>query len=318
MSEVRFPELRSPTMFFIGVSTGQSFIRKLFPVWAGILRLGNVRLEGLDLPPNDSLDSYRRVVEFIKREPLAQGALVTTHKMNVYEHARDLFDQFDAYADLLGEVSSISKQEGRLVGHAKDPITSGLAFEGFGGTSYWREHPAAHVLILGSGGSALAFATYLLERSLDNQPRRILLTGRNPARLERLRSSLRALDKAGIVECLPVAGEGDHDRLMERLPDGSAVVNATGMGKDRPGSPLTDSARFPIGGIAWEFNYRGELQFLHHAEAQANARQLLVEDGWGYFLHGWSQVIAEVFHLSLDTERFNTLRRAADELRQAG
>ena len=57
------------------------------------------------------------------------------------------------------------------------------------------------------------------------------------------------------------------DRLVERLPAGSMVVNATGLGKDRPGSPLTDAARFPRDGIAWDFNYRGDLEFLRQARA---------------------------------------------------
>ena len=81
---------------------------------------------------------------------------------------------------------------------------------------------------------------------------------------------------------------------MASLPEYSIVINATGMGKDTPGSPLTDLGIFPKNGIAWEFNYRGELDFMHQALRQIESRNLKVEDGWVYFLHGWSQVIAEV------------------------
>jgi shikimate 5-dehydrogenase len=73
------------------------------------------------------------------------------------------------------------------------------------------------------------------------------------------------------------------------------VINATGLGKDRPGSPLGDSARFPERGFVWELNYRGNLVFLDQAEAQRAAAGLRIVDGWNYFLHGWTQVIAEVF-----------------------
>ena len=52
-----------------------------------------------------------------------------------------------------------------------------------------------------------------------------------------------------------------NDAIMAALPAGSIVINATGMGKDRPGSPITDAGLFPVRGIAWEFNYRGELDF---------------------------------------------------------
>jgi shikimate dehydrogenase len=40
------------------------------------------------------------------------------------------------------------------------------------------------------------------------------------------------------------------------------------MGKDSPGSPVTGQGLFPDHGVAWEFNYRGELVFLHQALAQ--------------------------------------------------
>lgn len=316
MANSRFPQLRIPTLLFVGVTTGQSFINRLFPVWADILQLDDVHLAGIDMPPNDEPESYRKVVDFIKTEPLARGALVTTHKINVYKHARDLFDGFDAYADLLGEVSSISKQDARLIGYAKDPLTSGLAFENVAGKSYWTEHAEAQALILGSGGSALAFATYLLEQARDNQPKRIVLTGRTPARLYHLEQRLRTLDTRLIVECKHASGPQEHDGILAGLPEFSLVVNATGMGKDRPGSPLTHSARFPMHGIVWEFNYRGELEFLHQAEAQAESRKLLVEDGWCYFLHGWSSVIAEVFHFSLSDDLFENMKKAADELRR--
>ena len=87
------------------------------------------------------------------------------------------------------------------------------------------------------------------------------------------------------------------------------------MGKDRPGSPITECRPLPAAGIAWEFNYRGELDFLHQALAQQAARELRVEDGWVYFLHGWTQVIAQVFHLSLDGALFNRLAAVAESIR---
>jgi shikimate 5-dehydrogenase len=109
----------------------------------------------------------------------------------------------------------------------------------------------------------------------------------------------------------PVEG----DRLMRRLPDFSIVINATGMGKDTPGSPITDAGVFPYRGIAWEFNYRGELDFMHQALAQAEARKLIVEDGWVYFLHGWTQVIAQVLHIDLTPALFQKLADAAQAVR---
>jgi shikimate dehydrogenase len=99
------------------------------------------------------------------------------------------------------------------------------------------------------------------------------------------------------------------------MPPGSVIVNATGMGKDVPGSPVTDSARFPERCVVWELNYRGELDFLRQARRQERARDLTVEDGWLYFLHGWSEAIAEVFHVELTPERFELLSAEAEAIR---
>ncbi|MEI6241130.1 MAG: shikimate dehydrogenase, partial [Planctomycetia bacterium] len=59
------------------------------------------------------------------------------------------------------------------------------------------------------------------------------------------------------------------------------------------------AAVFPEHGLAWDFNYRGDLHFLVQARRQAAARHLHVEDGWVYFLHGWTRVMEEVFHVEI-------------------
>lgn len=87
------------------------------------------------------------------------------------------------------------------------------------------------------------------------------------------------------------------------------------MGKDRPGSPLTDDVRFPEGALVWELNYRGELDFLHQAEAKATEAGLVVEDGWRYFVHGWSAVVAEVFDVPLTPDTVDLLETEAEAAR---
>jgi shikimate 5-dehydrogenase len=116
------------------------------------------------------------------------------------------------------------------------------------------------------------------------------------------------------VEYILTPGPEDNDQVMTLLSPGSLVANATGLGKDAPGSPLTDSARFPEHGLAWDFNYRGDLVFLQQARRQQNERGLKVEDGWTYFLIGWLAVIAEVFgrRIPLKGTSFDRLRRIAE------
>ena len=102
-----------------------------------------------------------------------------------------------------------------------------------------------------------------------------------------------------------------NDAIMEQMPPASIIINATGMGKDLPGSPITNQGIFPENAIAWELNYRGKLGFMHQARAQSEARQVRVEDGWLYFLRGWTQVIAQVYQLEIVGDLFDRLAAIA-------
>ena len=41
-----------------------------------------------------------------------------------------------------------------------------------------------------------------------------------------------------------------------------------------------------------------------------------MEDGWLYFVHGWTQVIAQVFHITIDAALFKRLEQIADSIRR--
>ena len=69
---------------------------------------------------------------------------------------------------------------------------------------------------------------------------------------------------------------------------------------------------FPRGSAVWEINYRGALDFLAHARGQEQDRVLAVADGWRYFIHGWSQVVAEVFDLEMSPETVSELAALAE------
>src|SRR5689334_9284042 len=111
-----------PTMYFIGVTTSQSTMTRLFPHWAAILGLAGAQLVGVDLPLQSSVEQYRQVVAQIKHDSLSLGALVTTHKINLFNAAQDLFDAFDPYAQLCREADCIVKQNGQLVALSRDPL----------------------------------------------------------------------------------------------------------------------------------------------------------------------------------------------------
>ena len=304
-----------PTMYFIGVTTTKSSIMRVFPLWMGELGRPDVVLEGIDLKIHDEPSAYRAAVTQIKRDPLSLGALVTTHKIDLYEAAKDMFEFLDPYATICGELSSISKRDGRLEGHAKDPITAGLSMDAIVPSGYFGR-TGAQVLCFGAGGSAVATLLHLMDKpDPADRPRKFIVVNRSRPRLTRMQAMVAARPTDITVEHVCNADPVRNDAMMAALPDGSVVINATGMGKDIPGSPITDAGRFPSGGIAWEFNYRGELDFLRQARAQAESRQLTVEDGWLYFLHGWTQVIAQVLHLDLDPSRFAALAKVAESVR---
>ncbi len=285
-----------PTMYFIGVTTGKSSINRIFPLWAAEIGLGDCQLRGIDFKLHDEPARYREAVEFIKSDKLSRGALVTTHKIDLCTACRDNFDVIDPFSDAMGEVSSIYKRDGRLHGRAVDPFSSGFALDAFLPTNYWAYHPEAEAFILGAGGSAVALAWHLVQQKHgQNVPAKIHVANRSTPRLEHLRKVYAGWNTPVKLVTHHVPDAAMSDALVAKLPPGSLIVNGTGLGKDAPGSPLTNDVVFPEKAYVWEFNYRGDLLFLQQARAQEKKRNLFVEDGWTYFIHGWTRVIADVF-----------------------
>jgi shikimate dehydrogenase len=301
-------------MYFIGVTTAKSSIMKVFPLWMQELGQTDVVIEGIDLELHDSRENYRAAVAQIKFVPLSCGALVTTHKINLLEAARDMFDYLDPFAITCGEVSSISKNGQALEGHAKDPITAGLSLDALLGKDYFGRR-GGDVLCLGAGGSTTAIALHFAQKVVAaDRPRRIVVVNRSPGRLEHLKEMVDGLRSDIVFEYHCNNDPETNDRLLMAMAERSLIINATGMGKDSPGSPLTNAGRFPLNSIAWELNYRGELDFLHQALAQSDSRRVTVEDGWLYFLHGWTQVIAQVLKVNIKGEVFERLANIASKI----
>ncbi len=298
---------------FVGVSTAGSSITKVFPRWMDLLGRPELKLIGHDLPLSATNEEYRSLITAIRADQYELGALVTTHKLGVYRAASDLFDELDEFAVLYREVSSISKRGGRLVGKAKDPITARLAMEEFLPERYFSSS-GAEVVCLGSGGAGTAITSCLAAR--QDRPRKIMCTDRRAEALEALR---RTHDAAGLS---PVtfgyeltSSAAQSDELIGGAAPGSLVVNATGLGKDLPGSPVTGDVRFPTGGIVWDLNYRGPLRFLEDARRQASGRSVTVIDGWRYFIHGWTQFIGEVLEVEIVPNLLTRLSMAAEGAR---
>lgn len=305
---------QKPTFYFIGVTTAQSSIMRVFPAWARHLGLGDVEMKGIDFRPHAAPEAYREAVEFLKHDPLSLGALVTTHKIDLYAACQDLFDEIDPHARMMGETSCLSKHDGKFVCHAKDPITSGFALDGLLPEDHFAQ-TGAEVFSMGAGGSTIALTWHLMQRARGaNRPSRVIVSNRSAARLEEIERIHRELDLGVPCEYVVAPHPEDNDAVLARLSPGALVINATGLGKDAPGSPLTDKAVFPQNAIVWDLNYRGDLVFLDQARAQEQARGLQIEDGWTYFIYGWTRVIAEVFHADIPSRgpAFDEICRVAE------
>ena len=227
----------------------------------------------------------------------------------MFDAARDLFDELDDVSVQCGEISSISKRDGRLVGGAKDPLTAGLALREILPAGWFAD--GGEVVCLGSGGAGTAITTYLAQTG--DPPRRITVTDVEDARLAHLRA---VHERNGLdPERFRYVVTDRPDDLVAEAPARSLVVNATGLGKDRPGSPVDDTTVFPRGAVVWEINYRGSLDFLRQAEAQQAERGLRVHDGWRYFVHGWTHAVAEVFGVEMTPALVDELAELAAEVR---
>ena len=312
----KFLPATQPTMHFIGVTTAKSSIIPIFPEWAKELGINGL-LNGIDFLPDSDPKLYRTAVAQIKADPLSLGALITTHKINLFRASKDLIDQLDQNATDLHEVSCLSKHNGQLIGHAMDPITVGQALSALVPYGYWKANPG-HVLILGSGGSSLALSLHLHHRAMTGDgPSKIIISAIDKNSLSEMREIHKRIGFNIPISYRISEYTIETDNLISQLPSNSLIVNATGLGKDRPGSPATDEVQFPRAAIIWDFNYRGELNFIRQAIKQEKEKNLIISDGWIYFIISWMKVIGQVFSMNIPSSgpTFERLSRIANNLR---
>src|ERR1700751_4541851 len=242
-----------PTIHFIGVSTKQSSIMRVFPEWAEELGLGEVAINGIDLALHAAPDQYQQVVAFIRDDLNSNGALVTTHKIDLFQAAHPFFDELDWFAASMHEVSSISQQAGKLIGQAKDPVSAGRTLAAMMPPGSWTGD-GGDVFCMGCGGAGVAITWFLLlgDHRLG-RPKRVIVSDVSAERL----AHLEKLVDTTALEVELVGDSKDNDRILEGLREGSLVINATGLGKDRPGSPITDDGGFSRGAIVGELKHTG-------------------------------------------------------------
>ncbi len=120
-----------------------------------------------------------------------------------------------------------------------------LALEAFLPKNFWKNH-GGEVFIMGAGGSSVAITSYLVEQKHNGDyPSKIIISNRSEPRLISMKKSISRLNPSVDIEYHLCPEIVDNDNLLKNLKPFSLIINATGLGKDRPGSPLTDSCEFP-------------------------------------------------------------------------
>ena len=309
--------------YFIGVTTKQSAMVQILPLWSEALNI-KLALIGVDLALDASSSQYCEAVARIKDDPDAIGSVVTTHKMKVFEHAFSLFDKFDSLAEVTKEVCSITRRAGVLEGLAgTDCLSTTHGLSDILGIKYWQSH-TSDVVCFGAGGVARSIALSLLcdfqtESPFSNLkeylPKRLVFVDINLAQLQSIKDLMAPFSNRVQIEYLHQNDATANDQLVADASEHSLIINATGMGKDRPGSPLSHHVVFPEHSIAWDLNYRGERLFLKQAQLQKQTRRLAIHDGWLCFMHGWTQSLQASLQQKFSKETFDRLVAIAEPFR---
>jgi shikimate dehydrogenase len=309
-----------PLYVFIGISTAGSSVQAIFPRWTATLAPGGV-LRGVDLHVSAPAEAFRDLVVAMRDNPYVAGAVITSHKLRLYRAVHDLLDSAEPLVQVTHEINSLDTRSG-LVAYARDPQSLDVILDTTGGPGVSTRRP---VFCIGSGGAATALLLAMcldipasisqqrtVARNRSNARGPLTIIGRYPESLQEVRN---VQERANLLDA-PVnlvlaTTPGDIAAVIRRAPEGSVVINATGLGKLSAESPLASPDDFPKSVLAWDFNYRGPLTFLR----QASEAGLATEDGWEYFLAGWAAALAAIGGRDLTIERLAAIRAESAELR---
>jgi shikimate dehydrogenase len=77
-------------IMFVGVTTGSSLIHRAMTSWNPLLG-ASCDLRGVDIPVGADDDCYRRLLDEVTSDDSVAGAVITTHKLRVFETCRTRF-----------------------------------------------------------------------------------------------------------------------------------------------------------------------------------------------------------------------------------
>jgi shikimate 5-dehydrogenase len=99
---------------------------------------------------------------------------------------------------------------------------------------------------LRADGSGKEMTLHLIPKKVPaDRPKRFVSVNRSQGRLDGMQAMVESLETDIKIEYIQIADPQINDQILAGMPDGMVVVNATGMGKDTPASPVTDAGVFP-------------------------------------------------------------------------
>ena len=200
--------------------------------------------------------------------------------------------------------------EDRLIGVSPDAAALRLELGGYLSTG-----SSIEMVLLGGGGASRAIA---LVSSALPQVRRITITEIDARRRDELKQWAEKLKAHGVERRIDILAAEANDEVTSNASEGALIVNASGMGKDMAGSPISRKVKFPRGSVVWDMNYRGELAFLAYAYDQAETRDLRVRDGFALFIRNWTWLLESILGKTLDDQARTVLWKTTQVIRNRG
>lgn len=296
-------EAASPRVVFIGASASLSHVNRHFEAWARMVGL-RANLVAMDLQPDRQPCEYEEIIRNLHSSREVVGGVITNHKVALYQAFQQRRWQVTAAAASLEVVSCFRVVADGFEGDAEEPRAIERAVREIARSAL--SDPFSELVVFGGGGAgrAIAYTASLMPAELGLK--RITITDTRMSRIKDVCRLSREWD-ADVTVTL-AAERGVNDAVLARARPRSLVVNATGLGKDLGGSPLSPSCTFPERSIAWDLNYRGDLEFLRQARRQTSARGVRPMDGFTLFVAGWMEALSYIARIAPGDHLFQKLR----------
>lgn len=288
---IEFPGTPSkPTVYVVGAPAGAAAFLEVLPKWARRFDHRGTAIVPVAASPDVRAPEIERLIEFLRDEYHAVGAIFLAHAGAAFEHGRQLFDELDGDAELLGEIGVAVRAPATLRGLAPAKAAAWQAYD----TVFGDAAMAPEALILGASAPARALALALA--SAPDGPQQVTLTTLDGRSMTSMLQRIADLPEERQPTLRHVESQIEHDRLVTLLPPGGLVVNAMGPASANQPAPVGPAALFPENGLVWDLDAIGiSSPFLDRARPQRAVRNLQLADGPAFHQLQWLAAAAAVF-----------------------